>query len=49
MPSVKPVLKKNLYHNDNNVILTFKSFEIYLIDDELQKPRLLNPLYVPVS
>jgi hypothetical protein len=49
LASLKPVLRKNLFHNENNVILTFKSFEILIIDDELFKPRLLNPIYVPVQ
>ena len=28
---IKPVLKKNMMHLQNNVILTFKSFEIVII------------------
>lgn len=46
---MKPLLRKNLFHNDNNVILTFKSFEVFIIDDEFTKPRVFNPVYVPLS
>lgn len=37
-------MKKNTYHLGNNVLLTFKSVEVYLIDDE----RILTPLYIPI-
>jgi hypothetical protein len=44
---IKPILKKNLVHMNNNVILTFKSIEIQIYDqDQNGKPKLLNPLFI---
>ena len=44
----KPVMKKNLNHYNNNVILSFKSAEIYIIDDDFDKSKISSPIYVPI-
>lgn len=44
----KPVLKKSLQHLGSNVILTFKSIEICLIDDAAEKPKVHSPIYIPL-
>ena len=49
MQNVKPVLRKNINHQGNNVILMFKSIEIYLIDSESEKAKVPTPVYVPVA
>lgn len=45
----KPVLKKSLQHLGSNVIMTFKSIEIYLIDDTTEKTKVHSPIYVPLA
>ena len=53
---IKPVLKKNMLHLQNNVIVTFKSFEIQVIkslnDDkpgsQVSQHKFFNPIYVPL-
>ena len=47
LSKAKPILKKNTYHLNNNVILTFKSIEIYFIDEDKGKQKVLTPIYVP--
>jgi hypothetical protein len=53
---VKPIIKKNLTHMSNSVILTFKSIEINIIDfsnditnGSKEKSKIHYPLYVPVQ
>lgn len=38
-----------MYHQGNNVILMFKSVEIYLIDSDSEKPKINTPIYIPVK
>jgi len=46
---VKPVLRKNNYSSSNNVIMMFRSVEIYFIDQDIQneKTKKLSPIYIP--
>lgn len=41
-------MKKNINHQGNNVILMFKSIEIYLIDSDNEKAKIKTPIYVPL-
>ena len=55
---VRPVLKKNCLHLQNNIILTWKSFEIYVVKmlskeqqiaEKINQPyKFFNPIYVPI-
>ncbi len=46
---MRPVLKKNDFHLGFSVILTFKSLEILIIDEDQQGgKKIMNPLYVPL-
>jgi hypothetical protein len=50
----KPIIKKNLSHMNNSVILTFKSIEINIIDlnneeEKGVKSKIHYPIYVPVQ
>ena len=45
----KPVLKRNCIHLRNNVIVTWKSIEIWPILQEENEVKILNPVYVPVN
>lgn len=46
---MKPVLKRNILHLRNNVIVTLKSFEIWPIIQDGKIQKVLNPVYVPMS
>lgn len=44
---IKPVLKRSLYHKGSPVIVTFKSFEVWLIHSQTDKMH--KPIYIPLS
>lgn len=56
---IKPILRRNCLHLRNNIVVTWKSFEIQVIrleyagaegsDNNALQPRYLNPVYVPMS
>lgn len=48
---LKPALKRNTLHMRNNVIVSWKSFEIWVIQQgvDLASSKILNPLYVPME
>eukprot|EP00347_Sterkiella_histriomuscorum_P001867 403370376 len=48
-PQIKCVLRKNTYHQGNNVILMFKSMEILLIEQGYDKAKIHSPIYLPVT
>lgn len=44
---MKPLLRKNTYHNNMSMTLIFKSFEVFLYEQGLdQKPKMHSPVYV---
>ena len=45
---IKPVLKRSLYHYGQPVILTFKSFEVWLIQQTQSTVKISNPIYIPL-
>ena len=46
---IKPVLKRNFFHLGNSVIVSWKSFEVWLINQEKSThAKVLNPLYLPL-
>ena len=49
---LKPVLKKNIMHSNNNVIMTFRSIEIQIFEDLIvdgeKRTRSMMPLFVPL-
>lgn len=51
MKYLKPALKRNTLHLRNNVIVGWKSFEIWVIQQgvDLASSKILNPLYVPME
>ena len=44
---IKPLLKRSLYHKGSPVIVTFKSFEVWLIHSQTGKTH--NPIYIPLA
>lgn len=43
------MLKKNVVHLANNVIITFKSIEIMIIDhDDLGRTKVNYPIYIDI-
>lgn len=52
--SMKPMLRKQTVHNSKNVLLLFKSIEVQLVEEKLNKAsgkmdyRFLSPIYVPI-
>jgi hypothetical protein len=47
---IKPVLRRNFFHMGNSVIVTWKSFEIWLIhQDASLQTKINNPLYLPLT
>lgn len=51
MKYLKPALKRNTLHMRNNVIVSWKSFEIWVIQQgvDFGSSKILNPLYVPME
>ena len=57
---LKPILRRNCLHNRNNIVIQWKSFEIWTVKTEfsgshesmtnkLIGQKILNPVYVPLS
>jgi len=47
---IKPVLKRNFFHMGNSVIVSWKSFEIWLVNQDLNmQTKVLNPIYLPLT
>lgn len=49
LAKIKPVLRKNLNHYSQNVILTFKSVEIMIFEVIDGKRKVYTPLYIPLQ
>ena len=56
---LKPILRRNCLHNRNNIVIQWKSFEIWVIkldylskdeslNNKLIGQKILNPVYVPL-
>jgi hypothetical protein len=54
LESIKPVLRKQTVHNAKNVVMLFKSIEVQLVEEKINKItgridyKFLSPIYVPV-
>jgi hypothetical protein len=57
---IKPILRRNCLHNGSNIVVQWKSFEIWVIklefagtadnhQNKVTKRKILNPIYVPIS
>lgn len=46
---LKPVLKRSCYHQGTPVIISFKSFEVWLIQQSQVQTKIHNPIYIPLS
>ena len=57
---LKPILRRNCLHNRNNIVIQWKSFEIWVIKleyagsnesmtNKLTSQKILNPVYVPLN
>ena len=46
---IKPVLRKNCFNQGNNVIVSWRSFEIWLIKQENNSVKIQNPIYIPLE
>ena len=47
---IKPVLKRNFFHMGNSVIVSWKSFEVWLVSqDANMQNKVLNPIYLPLT
>ena len=57
---LKPILRRNCLHQRNNIVLQWKSFEIWItkleyegssetLQNKLVNRKILNPVYVPMS
>jgi len=60
MNMMRPVLKRNCLHNRSNIVVQWKSFEIWIVrleystgsdqgHNKLVGRKILNPVYVPFS
>ena len=57
---LKPILRRNCLHQRNNIVIQWKSFEIYVVkleyagsteaaSNKIVNRKILNPVYVPLS
>ena len=57
---IKPLLRRNCLHNRSNIVVQWKSFEIWVVrleyagganatSNKLLNRKILNPVYVPLN